>query len=125
MDLIGEAGPLADAELMAAAVDVLRAFGLGPDAVRLRISDRRVLRALLIAHGVSEAQLPAAYAAIDKSERDSRDVIAQRLTQSGSATSTRRSVPSRRAQGPEAVSAALAARGRPRPVSPQGGGRGA
>ena len=42
MDLIGEAGPLADAELMAAAVDITRAFGLGSDAVRLRVSDRRV-----------------------------------------------------------------------------------
>jgi histidyl-tRNA synthetase len=83
MDLIGEAGPLADAELMAAAVDVVRAFGLGPDAVRLRISDRRVVRALLLGHGVTEGQLPAAYAAIDKSERDPRDVIAQRLAQGG------------------------------------------
>jgi histidyl-tRNA synthetase len=83
MDLIGEAGPLADAELMAAAVDIMRAFGLGPDAVRLRISDRRVLRALLLGHGVTEAQLPAAYAAIDKSERDPRDASAQRLAQGG------------------------------------------
>ena len=83
MDLIGEAGPLADAELMAAAVDIMRAFGLGPDAVRLRISDRRVLRALLLGAGVTEAQLPAAYAAIDKSERDPRDASAQRLAQAG------------------------------------------
>jgi histidyl-tRNA synthetase len=83
MDLIGEAGPLADAELMAAAVDIMRAFGLGPDAVRLRISDRRVLRALLLGYGVTEAQLPTAYAAIDKSERDPHDVIAQRLAQGG------------------------------------------
>src|SRR5882672_11005507 len=77
MDLIGEAGPLADAELMAAAVDIMRAFGLGPEAVRLRISDRRVLRALLLGHGVTEQQLPVAYAAIDKNERDPHDVIAQ------------------------------------------------
>jgi histidyl-tRNA synthetase len=83
MDLIGEAGPLADAEVMAAAVDIMRAFGLGPDAVRLRISDRRVLRTLLLGAGVTEEQLAAAYAAIDKSERDSHDVIAQRLGQGG------------------------------------------
>src|ERR1700694_64995 len=83
MDIIGEAGPLADAELMAAAVDIMRAFGLGPDVVRVRIYERRVLRALLLGHGVTEAQLPAAFAAIDKSERDPRDVIAQRLTQGG------------------------------------------
>ncbi|MDH3199040.1 MAG: ATP phosphoribosyltransferase regulatory subunit, partial [Candidatus Krumholzibacteria bacterium] len=29
MDIVGEAGPLADAELIAAAIDILRAFGLG------------------------------------------------------------------------------------------------
>ena len=31
-DLIGEPGPLADAEIIALAIDVMRAFGLGPDA---------------------------------------------------------------------------------------------
>jgi histidyl-tRNA synthetase len=110
MDLIGEAGPLADAELMAAAVDVLRAFGLGPDAVRLRISDRRVLRALLIGHGVTEDQLPAAYAAIDKSERDPHDVIAQRLAQGGFDDKARNGVLQVAGlKGLNAVSAALAA----------------
>jgi histidyl-tRNA synthetase len=74
MDLIGEAGPLADAELMAAAVDILRAFGLGPADVRLRISDRRVLRALLLGRGLTEQQLPAAFAAIDKVEREPKHV---------------------------------------------------
>src|SRR5215218_2108966 len=42
-DLIGEAGPLADAEVIALAIDVLRAFGLGPRDFRVRISDRRVI----------------------------------------------------------------------------------
>jgi len=83
MDLIGESGPLADAEIAAAAVDIMRAFGLGPDAVRLRLSDRRVVSALLRHAGVAESQLPLAYAAIDKIERDPRDVLAQRLTGAG------------------------------------------
>src|SRR5881296_4406960 len=47
MDIIGEAGPAADAEVMAAALDIMRAFGLGPAEVRLRISDRRVVVAKL------------------------------------------------------------------------------
>src|SRR6266571_4947330 len=33
MDVIGEPGPAADAEVMAAALDIMRAFGLGPAAV--------------------------------------------------------------------------------------------
>ncbi|MFL5446975.1 MAG: ATP phosphoribosyltransferase regulatory subunit, partial [Gemmatimonadales bacterium] len=32
-DLIGESGPLADAEIIALAIDVMRAFGLGPEHV--------------------------------------------------------------------------------------------
>src|SRR5574341_1335007 len=56
MDLIGEAGPLADAELIAAAIDVLRAFGLDQRDVQARVSDRLVLRTLLLGGGVSEAQ---------------------------------------------------------------------
>src|SRR6187397_1420543 len=46
-DLIGESGPLADAEIIALAVDCMRAFGLGPGDVRVRLSDRRVLAAIL------------------------------------------------------------------------------
>src|SRR6059036_3005443 len=64
MDIIGEASPLADAELMAAALDIMRAFGLGPQDVRTRVSDRRVLRTLLLGRGLTEAQLPVAFEVI-------------------------------------------------------------
>jgi histidyl-tRNA synthetase len=83
MDIIGEASPLADAELMAAAVDIMRAFGLGPKDVQLRVSDRRVLKALLLSHGVTEAQLPAAFAVIDRSERVPKNVLEEMLRESG------------------------------------------
>src|SRR2546429_7427646 len=46
MDVIGEAGPAADAELIAAAVDIAPALRLGADHVRLRPSGRCVLTAL-------------------------------------------------------------------------------
>ena len=83
MDILGEASPLADAELIAAAIDIMRAFGLGPHDVQVRMSDRRVLRTLLLGRGVSEGQLGAAFAAIDKSERDPKDVLAAKLRESG------------------------------------------
>ena len=83
MDMIGEASALADAELIAAVIDIMRAFGFGPKDVQLRMSDRRVLRALLLGHGLTETQLPAAYAAIDKSERDPKDVLAAKLGAAG------------------------------------------
>src|SRR5256712_10999181 len=77
MDLIGEASPLADAELMAAAIDIMRAFGLGPADVQARVSDRRVLRTLLVGKGVTEAQLPTAFEAIDKSARVPQEALAE------------------------------------------------
>ena len=70
MDIIGEAGPLADAEVIAAAVDIVRVLGFGPGDVRARISDRRVLAAALAAERqVGPAELPAVLAALDKFER--------------------------------------------------------
>jgi histidyl-tRNA synthetase len=82
-DLIGEAGPLGDAEIIALAVDVMRAFGLGPGDVRVRLSDRRALRALLLGAGVTESQLPAAFQAVDKIERVDRPALAELLMKAG------------------------------------------
>jgi histidyl-tRNA synthetase len=78
-DLIGEPGPLGDAELIALAVDIMRAFGLGPADVRVRLSDRRVLSALLHAAGVAETGLGDAFQTIDKIERMRRDELAAQL----------------------------------------------
>jgi histidyl-tRNA synthetase len=82
-DLIGEPGPLGDAELIALAVDIVRAFGLGPGDVKVRLSDRRVLSELLRASGVGEASLPDAYQTIDKIERVRRDELAGQLKNVG------------------------------------------
>lgn len=83
MDIIGEADGSADAELLAAAIDVMRVFGLTSEDVVARVSDRRLLNALLRGIGITEAQLPAAYAALDKLDRDPRDVLQQRLAAAG------------------------------------------
>src|SRR3989454_362476 len=83
MDIIGEAGPAADAELIAAAIDIVRAFGFGPGDVQARVSDRRVLRTLLLGSGVSEVQLPTAFEVIDKSERVPQDALAEILGKAG------------------------------------------
>ncbi len=83
MDIIGEASALADAELMAAAVDIMRALGLGAGDVQLRVSDRRVIRSLLLGRGVTEAQLPTAFAVIDRSERVPKNVLEEMLKEAG------------------------------------------
>src|SRR5437773_11451155 len=83
MDLIGEGGPLADAELIAAAIDILRAFGFGPEHVQARSWDRRVLRALLLGRGLTEVQLAAAFAGIDRAEREQPAAVEARLIEQG------------------------------------------
>jgi histidyl-tRNA synthetase len=82
-DLIGEPGPLGDAEILALAVDVMRGFGLGPADVRVRLSDRRVLRALLHGAGVTDSQLGAAFQAVDKIERFDRAALVEQLQRAG------------------------------------------
>ena len=109
MDIIGEAGPLADAELIAAAIDIMRALGFGPKDVQARISDRRVLRALLLGRGVTEAQLPAAFGVIDKSERVPREALEEMLQTAGLGKPEGRAVLEIAGlRGLDAVSAALA-----------------
>lgn len=78
-DLIGEPGPLGDVEIIALALDVMRALGLTAQDVRVRLSDRRVLSALLRGGGVAEALLADAYQAVDKLERVRRDEAAAQL----------------------------------------------
>jgi histidyl-tRNA synthetase len=85
VDIVGESDVTADAELLAVALDILRDFGLTGDDVRARVSDRRLLNALLAEAGVEEQQLAAAYAVIDKLEREPRDASARRLADAGMA----------------------------------------
>jgi histidyl-tRNA synthetase len=66
LDIVGEAGVGADAELLATAVDVLRAFGLTASDVVARISDRRLLKALLLHAQVPAESLTLVYNIVDK-----------------------------------------------------------
>jgi histidyl-tRNA synthetase len=70
VDIVGEAGVGADAEILAVAVDALQELGLGPRDFVARVSDRRLLTALLRAVGVPEDRIPAAFAVVDKLERE-------------------------------------------------------
>jgi histidyl-tRNA synthetase len=79
VDVVGEADEAADAEVLAVALDALRAFGLTATDVRARVSDRRLLSALLHEIGVPDTGLAGAYAVIDKLEREPRDRSRTRL----------------------------------------------
>jgi histidyl-tRNA synthetase len=83
VDLFGEANPLADAELLAVALEIMRAFGLGPEDVRARVSDRRLLNGLLTHLAITEAQAPTVYAVLDKLERQPRELSLEKLVAVG------------------------------------------
>jgi histidyl-tRNA synthetase len=82
-DLIGEPGPLGDAEIIALAVDAVRAFGLGPKDFRVRLSDRRLLTVLLSELGLTEAQTAVAYQVLDKVGRAPKEASLARLRDAG------------------------------------------
>ncbi|HSG81208.1 MAG TPA: histidine--tRNA ligase [Gemmatimonadota bacterium] len=79
MDILGEADVLADAELLAAAIDICRATGLDSSQVRARVSDRRVLAAIFQHLGIREGKLEAVYGVVDKLEREPRERLEERL----------------------------------------------
>ena len=80
VDIIGESDIAADAELIAIAVDMLRAFGLTSADVRARISDRRLLSAILAASGIAGDRFVAVYGVIDKLGREPADVSAGKMS---------------------------------------------
>jgi histidyl-tRNA synthetase len=82
VDIIGEADVTADAELLAVAIDIMREFGLTHDDVRARVSDRRLLRALLASVATDE-QMPAVFAVMDKVHRQPWEISQEKLAAAG------------------------------------------
>jgi histidyl-tRNA synthetase len=83
VDLFGTADVAADAELVACAVDIMRAFGLTSSDVVVRVSDRRLLTAYLENLGVPAAAIPETYGIIDKLERTPAEVSTEKLAALG------------------------------------------
>ncbi len=83
VDIIGEADVTADAELLAVAIEVMRGCGLTSADVRARVSDRRLLRAILAALGVNDEQSTGVFGVIDKFDRQPRDISREKLAALG------------------------------------------
>ena len=82
-DLIGESGPLGDAEIIALAIDVIRAFGLTEREVRVRTSDRRMLGVLLGELGLDERHQDLAWQFLDKIARGEAEGPRRKLLAAG------------------------------------------
>lgn len=83
LDVFGVAGIDADAEIIAAAVDVLRACGLSADDFVVRYSDRRLLDRALERLGIPPERWPATFAALDKLLRGGPDEARAALGKAG------------------------------------------
>jgi histidyl-tRNA synthetase len=92
VDIIGESSVAADAELLAVAIDVMRALGLKAQDVRARVSDRGLLTALLSHVGVKKGELPAVFAAIDKTGREPREATLEKVEKAVGSVEARRGV---------------------------------
>jgi histidyl-tRNA synthetase len=83
VDIVGESDVLADAELLSIAIEICRAFGLDRRDFYARVSDRRLLNALLAHLGIADEAWAAVYAVLDKLERQPREISAQKLDAAG------------------------------------------
>ena len=83
VDIVGEGDVTADAELLAVAIEIMRNVGLTQNDVRARVSDRRLLRALLASLGVAGEQEPAVFAVMDKIERQPLEISREKLAAAG------------------------------------------
>jgi histidyl-tRNA synthetase len=84
IDIIGEAGPLAEIELITATQAALAALGLGECSIR--INDRRILTGLLSHWGVPAEQQERALITIDKLDKIGASGVAAELAELGIAT---------------------------------------
>ena len=82
-DLIGEPGPLGDAEIIALSVDVMRELGLTAADVRVRLSDRRLLAVLLEEIGIGATRQTLAFHALDKLGRSEYPARKRALLEDG------------------------------------------
>jgi histidyl-tRNA synthetase len=84
IDILGEGGPVAELELLAATSDVID--GLGLTGTTIRINDRRILNRLLATWGVPAELAEAAMITIDKLDKIGVDGVVTELAERGITT---------------------------------------
>ncbi|MGZ0657560.1 histidine--tRNA ligase [Coraliomargarita sp. W4R53] len=80
VDIFGEQGPTADAELIALLCQALQAFGLSDRDFKVRLSDRDLWLLMLAAEGLDEAGSATVLGIIDKLERTDRAKTIEKLS---------------------------------------------
>ncbi len=79
VDILGEAGPAADAELIALAIDTMLAFGFQLGDFLVRVSDRQAWLDFAGKRGVPDDKITDFLQVIDKLERDKPEISIEKL----------------------------------------------
>jgi histidyl-tRNA synthetase len=79
VDILGEASPAADAELIATAIASLRSFGLTKDDFAIRLSDRKLWAQFQAEAGIPEDRAGEFLQIIDKMERAAPEATDEKL----------------------------------------------
>lgn len=74
-DVIGDATPLSDAEVIGVCAGLLRDVGLTPADVRIRYNHRGALAAILASLGIGEDQMSTAFVLLDRRDRLDNDAL--------------------------------------------------
>ena len=82
-DILGESSPQADAEILALAIDLMRAFGFTAEHFVVRLSDRKAWMDFLESRGCNEAACRTALACADKLEREPEEKLNAKLAATG------------------------------------------
>lgn len=82
-DLVGDASPAADAEVIALLIDLLRSLGLGPEDFAVRLSDRSAWQDFLQGHGISGESTGEFLQIVDRIEKLPEEKTAELLAPFG------------------------------------------
>ena len=83
VDILGEAGPGADAELIALAIETMLAFGFVAGDFVVRVSDRNAWLKFAEGKGVDDARMADFLGLVDKLEREKPEVLTAKLAAFG------------------------------------------
>lgn len=78
IDMLGEDSAIADSEVIAVAVDLLRELGIGPELVKVKLSHREVVRQVLTSLGVPENKINDAFTLLDAKDKLPPEVFGEK-----------------------------------------------
>ncbi len=85
-DILGDASPAADAELIALAIDVMREFGISTEDFAIRLSDRKLWADFIADNAIPPEQIGTFLQIIDKIERARPEDTETKLAKLGLST---------------------------------------